>query len=97
MYQVVIDELVFEEDFKPVGPADQHRIIKAIRKKLTLAPQDYGRPLSGKLKGYWKLRVGPFRVVYSVFPNDLRVEVHVAGYRRDEEVYLAAAQRLGLV
>jgi len=93
MFDVVIDELVFGEDFKRIDRQGRQKIIKAIRKKLTVDPENYGKPLRGELKGFWKLRVGEYRVVYSI--NKCRVEVYVVmvGFRRDEEVYKEAAKR----
>lgn len=52
MYNVLIDELVFEEDFKDIDRADQQKIIRLIRKKLTLEPERYGKPLKGISEDY---------------------------------------------
>ena len=38
MYTVLIDELVFEENFRKIDKPDQQKIIKTIRKKLTRDP-----------------------------------------------------------
>jgi mRNA interferase RelE/StbE len=59
------------------------KIKKAIETKLTLAPQDFGAPLRKTLKGYWKLRVGDYRVIYKIV--DKTVIVFRMGHRR--EVY----------
>ena len=42
------------------------RIREAIETRLLMAPQEYGEPLRRTLKGYWKLRVGDYRVVFRV-------------------------------
>jgi mRNA interferase RelE/StbE len=96
MYQVVIDELVLRKDFKKIDPHDQRKIVRAIRQKLTTKPKDYGKPLRGKLRGFWKLRVGEYRVIYEIQENQVLVFVALAGFRRDEEVYREALSRLGL-
>ena len=93
-WQVVIHPLVFEEDFRRISRDIQQEIIKAIRKKLTVAPQSYGEPLLGDYKSYWKLRVGDFRVIYRINKNQLEVLVIKVGIRRDDEVYQALASRL---
>jgi len=69
------------------------RIKKAIETRLMTSPQQYGEPLRKTLKGFWKLRVGEYRVVYSI--NKCKVEVYVVmvGFRRDGEVYKDAAKR----
>jgi len=66
MLDVVIDELVFDEDFKRIDRQGRQKIIKAIRKKLTVDPESHGKPLRGDLKRFWKLRVGEYRLVYSI-------------------------------
>lgn len=94
MYAVLIDVLVFAEDFKEIHKADQQKILKAIRKKLAVEPEKYGKPLSGSLKGLWKLRVGPFRVIYAIKKVELSVYVAKVGFRRDAEVYREILKRL---
>jgi len=95
-YRVVVDELVLKKDFRKIGPEDQRKIIRAIRNRLTTRPQDYGKPLKGELRGFWKLRVGQFRVIYEIRDDQVVVSVIMVGFRRDEEVYRAALARLGL-
>lgn len=48
-------------------------------------------------KGFWKLKVGEFRVVYQIIESRVEVYVVSVGYRRNEEAYLAAAKRLKLI
>lgn len=94
MYTVEIDDLVFTEDFKRIDAAGQKRIMKAVRKKLTEEPRAYGKPLSGEYKGFWKLKVGPYRVVYQIIESQVTVYVIKVGYRRDSEIYKELAKRL---
>jgi hypothetical protein len=43
-----------------------------------VAPQEYGTPLRKTLKGYWKLRVGDYRVVYKISrPKNKTGQVHM--------------------
>ncbi len=94
MYTVLIDELVFKEDFKSIDRSDQQKIIKAIRKKLTTEPEKYGEPLKRDLKGLCKLRVGQYRVVYEIKSEKILVYVIKIGFRRNEEVYRKVLKRL---
>ncbi len=96
MFKVQIDELVLKKDFKKIDKADQLRIINTIRKKLTFKPQEFGKPLKGELKGYWKLRIGEYRVIYEIEKDKIIVYIIMVGYRRDEEAYKKAIVRLGL-
>ncbi len=92
-YRVVIDELVFDKDFKKIDPADRKRIIKAIRQKLTSKPKEFGQPLRGDLKGYRKLRVGEYRVIYMIEDERALVYVVLIGFRRNMEVYRTSLPR----
>jgi mRNA interferase RelE/StbE len=42
------------------------RIKKAIETRLITDPHQYGEPLRKTLKGYWKLRVVDYRVVFKI-------------------------------
>lgn len=93
MFNVNIDELVFSIDFEEIIKSDQQKILKTIRKKLTTEPGLYGKPLRGELKGFWKLKVDKYRVVYSIDKGRIEVYVVTVGFRRNEEVYKTAAKR----
>ena len=96
MYKVQIDELVITQDFKKIDKPNQQRIVKAIREKLSTEPKAYGKPLVGDLKGFWRLRVGQYRVIYQIIEAEVIVYVIKVGYRRDTEVYEQLASRLKL-
>ena len=51
----------------------RERIKKAIESRLTDAPHQYGEPLKRTLKGYWKLRVGDYRVVFKLSDTEVRI------------------------
>jgi mRNA interferase RelE/StbE len=94
MWQVDIHPLVWEEDFPRLDPQARRQITKAIRAKLTTHPTEFGAPLSGPLSGYWRLRVGAYRVIYRMERHRLVVLVVKAGMRRDAQVYRDAIPRL---
>jgi mRNA interferase RelE/StbE len=48
------------------------RIKKAIEMRLTEAPHLYGEPLRKTLHGYWKLRVGDYRVIFKIAGKEVR-------------------------
>jgi len=68
------------------------RISRAIETRLTTEPQRYGEPLRRTLKGYWKLRVGDYRVVFKVVKD----EVWIFGIAHRREVYERVVRRLVL-
>ncbi len=87
MWNVVIHKLVLSEDLKKIDRSSRRLIIKSIYKKLTKDPESYGSPLSGGYKGYWKLRVAHYRVIYRIVKDKVMVLVIKVGIRRDEKVY----------
>ncbi|MDH5669740.1 MAG: type II toxin-antitoxin system RelE/ParE family toxin [Nitrospira sp.] len=76
----------------PRIPLNLHRrIAKAIESRLARAPHQYSSPLRKTLHGYWKLRVGDYRVVYKIEGN----EVWILGIQHRKTVYQDIAERLG--
>jgi len=66
------------------------RIKHAIETRLTTEPQQYGAPLRKTLHGYWKLRVGDYRVVFKIAGS----EVWILGIIHRKKVYEAIEKRL---
>lgn len=76
------------KDMPKIGDPVRARIRKAIEAKLFSAPEEFGDPLRRTLKGYWKLRVGDYRIIYKVtgrtvliFRIGHRSEVYLSGLR----------------
>ena len=65
-YQIIYEEGVVKEDLPSLDNSNRQRIIKEVREKLSIAPDQYGRPLRGKLKGFRRLRIGDYRVIYRI-------------------------------
>lgn len=93
-WTIKIHRLVLDEDFKSISRPDQIIILKDIRKKLSLDPKSYGKPLLRELKGYFRLRVKDYRVIYKIREDIVEVLVIKVGIRRDEEVYRKVFFRL---
>jgi len=53
------------------------------------APHKYGEPLRKTLKGYWKLRVGDYRVVFKIVVT----EVWIMGIIHRKNVYERVRKR----
>lgn len=94
MWSVKIHPLVFKEDFPKIDKSAQQRILKSISKKPTVAPTEYGKPLTGTLKGYWRLQVDDYRVIYRVEKERILVYIIKVGIRRDDTVYRELSVRL---
>jgi mRNA interferase RelE/StbE len=68
----------------------RRRIKKAIETRLITAPHQYGEPLRKTLKGYWKLRVGDYRVVFKIMES----EVWILGIIHRKDVYEKIKKRV---
>lgn len=67
----------------------KRRIKQAIETRLITAPHQYGEPLRKTLRGYWKLRVGDYRVVFKVSERT----VFILGIIHRKTVYDAIQKR----
>ncbi|MBA3030706.1 MAG: type II toxin-antitoxin system RelE/ParE family toxin [Desulfobacteraceae bacterium] len=77
-------------DLPLIDNKTKQRIKKAIEVRLAVSPQDYGVPLRKTLKGYWKKRIGDYRVVFRVIEN----EILILGIRSRKDVYQKIISRL---
>jgi len=66
------------------------RIKTAVATRLASAPHQYGEPLRKTLHGYWKLRVGDYRVVYKIMGETVLILTII--HRKN--VYEAVGRRL---
>jgi mRNA interferase RelE/StbE len=74
---------VKEIDLPLINVKMRERIQKAIESRLVTAPQEYGLPLRKNLGGFWKLRVGDYRVVFKIEGKI----VYVLGIRHRKNIY----------
>ena len=74
---------VREVDLPGINVNMRERIRRAIESRLMTAPQEYGLPLRKNLGGYWKLRVGDYRIVFKV-EGEI---VYVLGIRHRKKIY----------
>ncbi len=98
------DNVVFEpeadKDFADLDNSQRLVVFKAI-KKVALnpkpLPEGYGKPLSGKLAGYCKIKLRDYgiRVIYKLVPPDSEnMKIVIIGMRCDEMVYGDAIKRI---
>ncbi len=76
-----------KDDAATLSKTMRERIKNAIETRLTSDPSRYGKPLRGTLAGYWKLRVGDWRVVYAIRNNEVVVFAIKHRNRIYEEVH----------
>ena len=70
-YGVLYHPEVLASDIPRINVNIQRILARAVERRLKVAPESYGKPLSGNLAGYWKLRVGDFRIVFKVVRDEI--------------------------
>jgi mRNA interferase RelE/StbE len=65
-FEIVYHELVVSDDIPKLSSVWKARIRKAIEERLTTRPDFYGKPLRKSLKGYRKLRVEDYRIIFKI-------------------------------
>ena len=72
-FEVIYHPEVKKIDIPKLDARSKTMIKRAIEERLTTRPELFGRPLRGSLKGYWKLRVGGYRIVFKLLENKILV------------------------
>ena len=78
------------KDLPVINAKLKDRIRNAIERRLATEPHQYGEPLRKTLRGYWKLRVGDYRVVFKIVGE----EVWILGIIHRKKVYKATDKRV---
>ena len=81
---------VKKSDLPEIDTKNRGMIRRAIEDRLSTQPEVYGKPLQRTLKGYWKLRVGDYRVVFKVFGDD----ICILGIIHRKKVYKPIKKRI---
>jgi len=81
---------VKRSDLPKIDVKNRGMIKRAIEDRLATQPEAYGKPLQRTLKGYWKLRVGDYRVVFKVSGDDILI----LGIIHRKEVYSLIKKRI---
>ena len=86
MWAVVLDAKV-EKELGRLSSVDRQRILRFLHERVATSenPRLLGDALVGPLSGYWKYRVGDYRVIAHLIDRTVTVYVVRIGNRR--EVY----------
>ncbi len=77
-------------DLSKIDAKNRKMVKRAIEERLAIQPEIYGKPLQRTLKGYWKLRVGDYRIVFKVF----KASIFIFGIIHRKEVYRLIKKRI---
>jgi len=72
-----------KEDLNKLDNTSKLRIKRAIEARLAVEPIKWGEPLKGSLKGFQKLRIGDYRVVY----KNVGKKILILGIRHRKDIY----------
>ena len=76
-------DVAIEEKLRGLSKPVREMIRKAIEKKLMVDPIAFGKPLRYSLKGYRRLRVGDYRVIYRIIENKVLVIIVDIDHRKE--------------
>lgn len=82
-------KVVYEKNaIKSLSKIDQGQrviILAWIEKNLvdTNDPRKHGKALKGNLKGYWRYRIGDYRILADINDNQIQIIVLHVGHRKD--------------
>ena len=74
-FEIIYHPLVVGDDIPKLSIGWKTKIQKKIEERLTTHPETYGKPLRRSLKGYRKLRVGDYRVIFLLEKNTIKILV----------------------
>ena len=84
MWKIIYKQSV-KKDLKKIPKKIKSLIKRTIEERLKIAPVHFGTPLKQNLKGLMKLRMGNYRIIYSIKKETVIVYVIKIGHRK--EVY----------
>jgi len=76
-------------DLPTIDARNRAIIKKAVEKRLAEHPELFGKPLQRTLKGYWKFRVGDYRVVFKISGD----EIIIFGIAHRKSIYRDIVKR----
>lgn len=78
-----------KNDLNSLEVSSKARIKRAIETRLAIDPIKFGEPLKGNLKGFKKLRVGDYKIVYKMRQE----EVLILGIGHRKDIYAVIKNR----
>ncbi|MEK9180434.1 MAG: type II toxin-antitoxin system RelE/ParE family toxin [Patescibacteria group bacterium] len=74
-FSIEYHDRVVRKDIPKIAPEWREKIRQAIERKLATSPEKFGKPLRRSLRGYRKLRVGDYRVIFKIDGNAVKILV----------------------
>ncbi len=90
MHYLVRYHPLVRKDLSTINTTIKAKIKNAIERRLMVDPIKYGDPLRKTLKGYRKVRVGDYRIVYKIEGE----YIYILGIRHRKEIYKKVELRI---
>ena len=72
-FDILYHEDVVKIDIPKLDETTKKRIKKNIESKLSQHPDIFGKPLRQSIKGYRKLRIGDYRIIFRIKKNKIYI------------------------
>jgi mRNA interferase RelE/StbE len=84
VWRVVVSKSA-QKTLEKLGANAQKEILLYLYERVTSArnPKQLGKPLTGKLKGLWRYRVGDYRIICQIRDETVTVLVLDIGHRKE--------------
>jgi addiction module RelE/StbE family toxin len=82
-YFIEFKESVIKSDIPQLSKSAKDLVTKAIRERLMVDPVSFGKPLRYNFKGYRRLRVSNYRIIYRIDEENHKVIITDINHRKD--------------
>lgn len=82
MYRVAWEDKAID-DLSYLPDKISTQIYNKVEKYLAREPRQLGAPLSGNYSGYYRYRIGDYRIIYEINDDEIVIYVVRVGHRKD--------------
>lgn len=72
-YTIIYGKIISKKDIRKIPLKIQKEIEKQIREKLTTTPEVFGKPLKKSLKGFRRMRIRNYRVIFRIIESVVEI------------------------
>lgn len=71
------------KDLQKLDRLDAKKVVRKVKTHLLLDPAKLGIPLKGALKGFYRYRIGNYRIIYAIDFQEKEILVLFINHRKD--------------
>lgn len=72
-----------EKELSKLDKSIQDRILRYLHGRVANNARGLGKPLIGEKTGFWRYRIGDYRVIAELIDRELIIEIVRVGHRKD--------------